>query len=300
MTLSAGILLYRHEPLRVLIAHPGGPFWAVKDKGAWSIPKGLVDAGEEVLGAARREFTEETSADLPESGFVDLGRTTLKSGKEVAAFAIAGEVDADAVVSNTFPLEWPPKTGRMIEVPEIDVASWETPSDAVDRLNPAQGVFVERLVGALADGVPEQVESRDTWPIRQQVLRPHQSVEEMLQADEDTATHFAVRSHDQVVAIGSVFTDPGPGADLRVRFMGTAPEQRRRGLASRILERCIDLAARAGSDLWCSARVPASGFYLDHGFETVGDPHDVEGIGPHVTMRRARQDADIRPVVGLS
>ncbi|NNF69779.1 MAG: GNAT family N-acetyltransferase [Acidimicrobiia bacterium] len=300
MKLSAGILLYRHSPFSVLIAHPGGPFWAVKDEGAWTIPKGLVDEDEDVLAAARREFTEETAADLPESGFVDLGMAKLKSGKHVAAFAIAGDIDADAIVSNTFELEWPPKSGRVIDVPEIDVASWEQPAGARARLNPAQRVFVDRLAQALGAGVPERVPSAATLSLRQEVLRPHQTIEETLQDREDDAAHFAIMAGADTVAIGSVFPDPSPHADLRVRFMATTPGHRGRGLGGRILERCIDHAHRSGSDLWCSARVPASGFYTRHGFEIVGEPHEVAGIGPHVTMVRTRRQSDLRPVITLT
>lgn len=148
MKQSAGILAYRHsdDAIEVLIAHPGGPFWSKRDEGVWSIPKGEVEDGEDFLLAARREFTEELGVASPEGPYVDLGVITQKAGKEVFAWAVEAEVDPDAVMSNTFTMEWPPRSGRQAEFPEIDRVAWVTPDEAKKRLNPAQAELVDRLV----------------------------------------------------------------------------------------------------------------------------------------------------------
>jgi predicted NUDIX family NTP pyrophosphohydrolase len=152
MTLSAGILLHRPgtDGPEVLLVHPGGPYWARKDAGAWSIPKGEHDEGEDPRACARREFAEETGTTLPEGALEDLGEVRLKSGKRVAAFAAAGDLDPAAVVSNTFELEWPPRSGRIQAFPEIDRASWFPLDVAREKLNPAQVAFVDRLEALLA------------------------------------------------------------------------------------------------------------------------------------------------------
>lgn len=144
---SAGILLYRVRcgVREVLLVHPGGPLWARRDLGAWSIPKGEYDGGEDPLGAARREFAEELGAPVPDGALHDLGEIRLKSGKRVRAWALEGEFDATAAYSNTFELEWPPRSGRRIEVPEIDRAEWFALEDARLRLNPAQVALLDRL-----------------------------------------------------------------------------------------------------------------------------------------------------------
>jgi len=144
---SAGILLHRRrgDRLEVLLVHPGGPVWARRDRGAWSIPKGEFEPGEEPLAAARREFEEELGVELPDGPAEDLGEVRQKSGKVVRAWAVAGDLDADAITSNTFPLEWPPRSGRMIEVPEVDKAQWFSLQDAREKINPAQVAFLERL-----------------------------------------------------------------------------------------------------------------------------------------------------------
>jgi predicted NUDIX family NTP pyrophosphohydrolase len=149
---SAGILLHRAgiDATEVLLVHPGGPFWARKDLGAWSIPKGELDDGEDPRACALREFEEETGTRLPESALDDLGSVRLKSGKEVLAFAVAGDLDAGSVRSNSFELEWPPRSGRRQSFPEIDRAEWFRLEDARAKLNPAQAEFVDRLEALLA------------------------------------------------------------------------------------------------------------------------------------------------------
>jgi predicted NUDIX family NTP pyrophosphohydrolase len=118
--ISAGVLAFRRRPeLEVLLAHPGGPFWAKKDAGAWTIPKGLVEAGDQLVVAARREFTEETSL-VAEGDMVELAPVAQKSGKLVHAFAVETDFDLSQFASNTFAMEWPPKSGRRQSFPEID------------------------------------------------------------------------------------------------------------------------------------------------------------------------------------
>jgi predicted NUDIX family NTP pyrophosphohydrolase len=147
---SAGILLHRRREgrLEVLLVHPGGPLWARRDAGAWSIPKGEYDAADDPLLAARREFEEELGTPPPAGEVRDLGEVRLKSGKRVRAWALAGDLDATAAHSNTFELEWPPRSGRRIEVPEIDRAEWFALEEARVRLNPAQVALLDRLAGA--------------------------------------------------------------------------------------------------------------------------------------------------------
>jgi predicted NUDIX family NTP pyrophosphohydrolase len=148
---SAGILLHRAGPAgrEVLLVHPGGPFWTRKDLGAWSIPKGELDGDEEPGACARREFAEETGTALPEGALDDLGTVKLKSGKLVYAFAVAGDLDPATLVSNTFELEWPPRSGRMQTFPEVDRAAWFDLATAREKLNPAQAAFVDRLEALL-------------------------------------------------------------------------------------------------------------------------------------------------------
>jgi predicted NUDIX family NTP pyrophosphohydrolase len=148
---SAGILLHRSASgvREVLLVHPGGPFWARKDLGAWSIPKGEVDEGEDPRACALREFAEETGTRPPAAALDELGSVALKSGKLVLAFAVAGDLDPDAVRSNTFELEWPPRSGRRRQFPEIDRAEWFGLDDARAKLNPAQSELVDRLAALL-------------------------------------------------------------------------------------------------------------------------------------------------------
>jgi len=145
---SAGILLHRADRAEVLLVHPGGPYWARKDAGAWSIPKGEVEEGEDPRTAALREFAEETGTRLPDGALEPLGSVKLKSGKLVHAFAVAGDLDPEAIVSSTFELEWPPRSGRTRAFPEVDRAGWFGLDEAREKLNPAQAAFVDRLAGA--------------------------------------------------------------------------------------------------------------------------------------------------------
>lgn len=141
-----GLLLYRLRPhLEMLIVHPGGPFWANRDEGAWSIPKGLLDAGEDPLRGARREFEEETGLPTPETGYLSLGRVEQRGGKTVYAWAVEGDADADRLKSNTFAMEWPPGSERRAVFPEVDRYLWASPETARRKLNPAQTAFVDRL-----------------------------------------------------------------------------------------------------------------------------------------------------------
>ena len=148
---SAGILLHRRaiQGAEVLLVHPGGPFWARKDLGAWSIPKGEVGEGEDPRACALREFAEETGTRLPDRALDELGSVTLRSGKVVLGFAVAGDLDPAAVRSNTFELEWPPRSGRMQEFPEVDRAEWFALDAARAKLNPGQAEFVDRLEALL-------------------------------------------------------------------------------------------------------------------------------------------------------
>jgi predicted NUDIX family NTP pyrophosphohydrolase len=144
---SAGILLYRRTPeLEVLLVHPGGPFWAKKDEGAWSIPKGEHDEGEDAQACALREFTEETGSAPSPGELDDLGAIKQKAGKVVQAWALEGDLDARTVRSNTFSMQWPPRSGRMQEFPEVDRAEWFDLDAARQRINPAQAAFLDRLV----------------------------------------------------------------------------------------------------------------------------------------------------------
>jgi len=147
---SAGILLYRRRDgeLEVLLVHPGGPFWASKDTGAWSIPKGEHDEGEDARACALREFEEELGS-APSAGELDdLGTIRQKAGKVVQAWALEGDVDPQTVRSNTFTMQWPPRSGRVQEFPEVDRAAWFALNEARERINPAQAAFLDRL----ADG----------------------------------------------------------------------------------------------------------------------------------------------------
>jgi predicted NUDIX family NTP pyrophosphohydrolase len=152
MKQSAGILLYRRvNELEVLLAHPGGPLFARRDRGWWTIPKGEPDPGEQDLQAvAVREFREEIGpAATVSSDLIPLGTIRQKGGKVVAAWAAEGDVDPGAVVSNTFVMQWPPRSGRTAEFPEVDRAAWYDLEGAREHINPAQAPFLDRLVEAL-------------------------------------------------------------------------------------------------------------------------------------------------------
>lgn len=144
--ISAGILMYRLQKrgLQVLLVHPGGPFWVKKDLGAWSIPKGLIDDGEEALEAAKREFKEETGFKV--SGrFIPLSQQRTKSGKIIRAWAVEGDIDPSNIKSNTFKMEWPPRSGRRQEFPEVDRAEGFDIEEAKRRINKGQVGFLEEL-----------------------------------------------------------------------------------------------------------------------------------------------------------
>ncbi len=133
----------------MLLGHPGGPFWARRDAGAWSIPKGEHGPDEAPLEAAKREYREELGVAPPEAPALDLGTTRLKSGKVIRAFAVEGDLDPTTILPGEFELEWPPRSGRTERFPEIDRVEWFFLEEARTRLNPAQAVFVDRLSAVL-------------------------------------------------------------------------------------------------------------------------------------------------------
>jgi predicted NUDIX family NTP pyrophosphohydrolase len=143
---SAGILLHRERDgtREVLLVHPGGPFFAKKDLGAWSIPKGELEPGEDAEARARIEFTEELGAECP-AALTPIGEIRQKAGKVVIGFAAAGDFDPATLTSNTFEIEWPPRSGTRREFPEVDRAEWFTLEEAATRINAAQAAFLERL-----------------------------------------------------------------------------------------------------------------------------------------------------------
>jgi predicted NUDIX family NTP pyrophosphohydrolase len=146
--ISAGLLLYRMRDgaPEVLLVHPGGPFWTHKDEGAWSIPKGEHGADEEPQAAAIRELAEELGTTLELADLTDLGEVRQRGGKLVRAFAAEGDFDPETVNSNTFEMEWPPRSGRRQEFPEVDRAEWFDPETARAKINPAQSAFLDRLL----------------------------------------------------------------------------------------------------------------------------------------------------------
>ncbi len=148
---SAGILLYRGKGagLELLLVHPGGPFWAKKDLGAWSIPKGEYQEGEDALAVARREFEEELGSPAPALDAIELGELAQPSRKLITAYAIEGDFDATTLKSNLFEMEWPPKTGRLQSFPEVDRAQWFTLEEARDKILPGQRPFIDRLLERL-------------------------------------------------------------------------------------------------------------------------------------------------------
>jgi predicted NUDIX family NTP pyrophosphohydrolase len=149
---SAGVLLWRRRKgrLEVLLGHPGGPYFARKDEGDWTVLKGEVEPGEELTAVARREFEEETGHPIDDDApMVELGEIRQKSGKVVLAWAVEGDLDPEAAVSNTFEMEWPPRSGRTAEFPEIDRVDWFTLKKARVKIKGAQAPFLDRLERAL-------------------------------------------------------------------------------------------------------------------------------------------------------
>ena len=160
---SAGILVYRlaQGGVEVFLGHPGGPFWAKKDAGAWSIPKGEYEADEDALSAAKREFQEETGQPAPEGDYLDLGEFKRKDGKTIKAWAVQGDIDASKISSNSFEMEWPPKSGQKQAFPEVDKAAWLPIQTAAPKLHQGQAIFLEHLAEKLAidrspPGAPHQ------------------------------------------------------------------------------------------------------------------------------------------------
>jgi predicted NUDIX family NTP pyrophosphohydrolase len=147
--ISAGILLYRRSPaLELFLVHPGGPYWAKKDDAAWSIPKGEIDADEDPETAAWREFAEEVGP-LPAGVLLPLGEFKQSGGKVVVAYALEGEFDPAELRSNTIEIEWPPRSGRKLTIPEVDRAAWFTPDDARAKLHLGQRPIVDTLLRRL-------------------------------------------------------------------------------------------------------------------------------------------------------
>ena len=150
---SAGLLLYRFRDgrLQVLLVHPGGPFFRNKDLGAWSIPKGEPDEGEPLLDAAKREFREETGF-VVDGEYLELTAVKQKAGKVVHAWALEGDCEPVALRSNTFPLEWPPRSGKRVEFPEVDRAEFFELEKAREKINPAQSALLEELQRRVGSG----------------------------------------------------------------------------------------------------------------------------------------------------
>jgi predicted NUDIX family NTP pyrophosphohydrolase len=149
--MSAGILLWRRHGggIEVLLGHPGGPFFARKDAGHWTVLKGEAEPDDELVAVARREFQEETGHAPPEGSLVELGEVRQRSGKVVVAWAVEGDLDVTTSVSNVFEMEWPPRSGRLREFPEIDRVEWFDLSDARGKIIPEQAPFLDRLEGVV-------------------------------------------------------------------------------------------------------------------------------------------------------
>lgn len=149
---SAGLLVYKQEIGNVyfLLAHNGGPFFKNKDYGWWTIPKGLVEEGEDKLAAAKREFEEELGIKPPEGEYKDIGSVMQKNNKQVFAWAVEADVDVSTIKSNTFEIEWPPRSGQKKEFPEIDSAEWFTIAEAKEKANQAQVEFIDRILEHLS------------------------------------------------------------------------------------------------------------------------------------------------------
>ena len=172
--ISAGLLMYRRGggALEVFLVHPGGPFWAKKDFGAWSIPKGEFDPGEDPLLAARREFEEETGYQV--SGqFLALTPIKQSSGKVIHAWAVEGDCDATAIKSNTFSMEWPPRSGKLQDFPEVDRAAWFAIGDAKERINQGQRGFLDELL-LLVAGDSGTTTNEPAMPSERKLEKPDQ------------------------------------------------------------------------------------------------------------------------------
>jgi predicted NUDIX family NTP pyrophosphohydrolase len=154
--LSAGVLLYRHldADVEVFLVHPGGPFWAKKDLGSWSLPKGEYADGDDPLTAARREFAEETGFAI-DGMFLALGELKQPSGKIITAWALDHDLDAALIKSNTFTLEWPPKSGKIQEFPEVDRGGWFSLPAALEKLTKGQLDFLTRFAEKLSVSIPK-------------------------------------------------------------------------------------------------------------------------------------------------
>jgi predicted NUDIX family NTP pyrophosphohydrolase len=150
--LSAGLVVYKKsdQGLRLLLVHPGGPFWRNKDEGAWSIPKGEYGGGDDALDAARREFEEELGVAAPAGPYTPLGEVSQRGGKIVTGFAVEGDFDLASFKSNLCELEWPPRSGRRASFPEVDRAEWFSPEEAARKIIAAQRIFLDRLANLLA------------------------------------------------------------------------------------------------------------------------------------------------------
>jgi predicted NUDIX family NTP pyrophosphohydrolase len=157
LQISVGLLMYRWRDsvLEVFLVHPGGPFWAKKDLGSWSIPKGLIERGEDLVDAARREFHEETGFSAP-GRLIPLAPVKVQSGKMIQAWAVEGDCDPEKARSNTFSMEWPPRSGRKQEFPEVDRAAWFGISDAQEKINKGQIPLLEELGRILPNYTPQK------------------------------------------------------------------------------------------------------------------------------------------------
>jgi predicted NUDIX family NTP pyrophosphohydrolase len=166
--LSAGILLYRKNggQVEVLLAHPGGPFYAKKNDGVWSLPKGEYDQDEDAIEAAKREFREEIGQEAPDGDYLDLGEAKL-SNKIIKAWAVEANMDVSVIESNNFEMEWPPRSGQKQEFPEIDKADWFGLKDGLAKISKGQTPFLERLAEKLGAKVEE---SKDSEQPKQQQL----------------------------------------------------------------------------------------------------------------------------------
>lgn len=146
--ISAGLLIWRknNDQIEVLLVHPGGPFWAKKDEGVWSIPKGLIEEGEDILKAAERETEEETGFSIDGENFIDLDEVKMKSGKIIHAWAVEGNFDVSEIKSNDFEIEWPPRSGKKQKFPEVDRGEYFDIKTAKIKIVPAQTEFIKRLM----------------------------------------------------------------------------------------------------------------------------------------------------------